>query len=95
MNKEEKIEKIKHMKYYFLISFFVSFVLLLVSTLMCIVFFDTQVVMVDKFFGLDAEDYSYIIVFLLGFWKILIFQFTLIPALALWIVEKHCCCKCK
>ena len=96
MNKEEKLEKIKHMKSYFFVSFLVSFVFLLFASMMCIVFQNTQIMVVEKFFGLDAEDYGYILVLLMGFWKIIIIQFTLIPAIVLAIIEKHChCCKCK
>lgn len=95
MNREEKIEKIRHMKAYFFISFGVSFVLLLVSTMLCMVMSDYQHAFVSKFFTMDSEDYNQIAVMLLGLWKVLIVQFTLIPGLALWIVEKHCSCKCK
>ena len=94
MNKEEKLEKIKGMKKYFFISFLVSFVILLLSSLICVIYHDNQIMIMEKFFGLDAEDYSYMVVLLLGLWKLLIIQFTLIPALALWIIEKNCChCK--
>lgn len=96
MNKEENIEKIKHMKNYFFITFWVSFVLLLFSALMCIVLYDNQVAFAEKFFNLESEDYSYILVLLMGLWKILIVQFTLISAIALWLIERTCsCCKCK
>lgn len=96
MNKEEKLEKIKGMKNYFFISFLVSFVFLLLASLMCMVYHDNQVMMVEKFFGMDAEDFSYLVVLTLGIWKILIFQFTLVPALALLVIEKTCHChKCK
>ncbi len=93
INKEEKhdkLEKLKHMKVYFLISFGVSFILLLISTLLCMVFQDAQIQFAAKFFGMESDDYGQIVIFLLGFWKILIVQFTLIPALALMIIEKHC-----
>lgn len=96
MNNEEKIERVRCGKRFFLIMFFASFVLLMLSSLLCIVFHDSQVQMVEKFFDLDCETYSLIVVSLLGLWKILIIQFTLLPAIALWIIEKtHCCCKGK
>lgn len=95
MNKEEKLEKLNHMKSYFFASFWISVVLLLISTMICMVFNDFQMEFVSKFFAIDEEEYSQIVIFLLGLWKILIVQFTLIPGIALWIIGKHCCCKCK
>lgn len=89
MNKEEKIEKVKCAKHYFVTSFWISFVLLLISSLICIAFYDTHAAMVERLFNLDSEDYSYILVLLMGFWKILIIQFTLIPAIALWMIERN------
>ena len=95
MNKEakcdkvEKCEKIKHMKNYFFISFGISFIFLLFSTMMCVFFYDSQVHFVERFFGMDGEDYGQLVVFLLGVWKILIVQFTLIPAIVFAIIEKN------
>lgn len=87
-------EKMQHMQHYFFKSFIISFVLLLFATLMCIFFFDYQAQMMEKLFQLDVDDYSVLLVFLMGLWKILIIQFTLIPALVLFCMRK-CCCKNK
>lgn len=95
MNKEEKLEKINHMKSYFFTSFWISFVLLLLSTMLCMVFSEAQAQFVEKFFHLKSEDYGMLVVSLLGLWKILIIQFTLIPGIALCFVSKYCGCKCK
>lgn len=94
-NAEEKQQKLEHMQKYFFISFLISFVFLLIASFMCIVMHDTQVAFVNKYFPLDdIKDFNYLVILILGIWKILIFQFTLIPALAIWSIRK-CCCVCK
>ena len=96
MNNEEKKQKLAQMQKYFFISFLISFVLLLIASFMCIVMHDTQVAFVTKYFPLDdIRDYNFLVILLLGIWKILIFQFTLIPALAIWGIRKCDCEACK
>ena len=95
MNKEEKLEKLNHMKNYFFTSFWISFVLLLIASMMCMVFSDFYAGIASKFFNMEADDYSKVVLLLLGLWKILIIQFTLIPGIALCIISKYCGCKCK
>lgn len=93
MNIEEKREKIEFMQKYFFVSFVVSFFLLLLSTLLCIVMHDTQLAFVNKYFPLaDAKEYNMLVILIMGIWKVLIIQFTLIPAIAIWCIRK--CCKC-
>lgn len=95
MNMEEKREKLDFMQKFFVKSFIVSFVILLVSTLLCIVMHDYQLAVVTKFFAVDEEDLGKIIILTMGIWKVLIVQFTLVPALVIWCM-KHCCkCMCK
>lgn len=92
MNIEEKKEKLQFLQTFFVKSFWLSFVFLIFATLMCIVMHDFQLAFVDKYFKMDPEDYNYLVVLILGIWKVLIFQFTLIPALVLWCMGR--CCKC-
>lgn len=96
MNLEEKKEKLESMQKYFFISFLVSYFLLLLSTVLCIYMHDMQIAFVTKYFPLDdIRDYNELIIFILGLWKILIVQFTLIPAIVIWGM-RHCCkCDCK
>lgn len=96
MNLEEKKEKLESMQKYFFISFLVSYFLLLLSTVLCIYMHDIQIAFVTKYFPLDdIRDYNELIIVLLGIWKILIVQFTLIPAIVIWCM-RHCCkCDCK
>lgn len=93
MNIEEKREKLDAMQKYFAISFWISFFLLLLSTVLCVYMHDTQFAFVMKYFPVsDVKEYNMLVILLMGTWKILIIQFTLIPALAIWCIRK--CCKC-
>ena len=90
MSKEEKLEKIRSLRHYFFVSFWISFILLLVSFGICMLIHDWHVNVVTKLFDITPLAYNKISVVLFGFWKILIIQFTLIPGIALWIMENKC-----
>lgn len=93
MDIEEKKAKLLLLQKFFFKSFLISFILLLLSTVLCIYMHDAQLAFVNKYFPLtDAKEYNELVILLLGVWKILIIQFTLIPALAIWGIRK--CCKC-
>lgn len=94
MDIEEKKAKLEMMQKYFALSFWISFFLLLLSTVLCIYMHDAQLAFVNKYFPLDdIKDYNFLVILILGMWKILIIQFTLIPAIVIWCIRK--CCKCK
>jgi hypothetical protein len=95
MEQEEKKEKLLFLQRFFAKSFWLSFVFLLIATALCIFMHDSQVAFVTKYFPLDdVRDYNYLVILILGIWKILIFQFTLVPALVIWCM-RHCCkCGC-
>jgi len=84
--------KLQYMQAFFVKSFLQSFVLLLVGTLLCMMMHDFQLAFVQKYFEMETEDYNYLVVLLLGLWKLAIFQFTLVPALVIWCMRK--CSKC-
>lgn len=91
----EKKEKLEFLQMFFVKSFLISFILLLISSLLCIMMHDYQLTFVEKYFKMNVEDFNYLIVLVLGLWKVLIIQFTLIPALAIWGM-RHCCkCDCE
>lgn len=95
-NIEEKKEKLLFLQKFFVNSFWVSFIFLLIGTALCIIMHDTQMAFVNKYFPLDdVKDYNYLVILLLGIWKILIFQFTLVPALVIYLIRKCCNCGCK
>ena len=96
MDIEEKKAKIAHMHKYFSDSFWLSYILLLVSSFIMIAYHNNYLAMIMKFFPqLTAHDVDCLLVLLMGMWKILIVQFTLIPALVLWSLKKCCCKHCK
>lgn len=90
MSKEEKLEKVRSMKKYFFVSFWISFVFLLASFLLCMLVHDWHVSLATKLFDITPSVYNKILVVLFGLWKILVIQFTLIPGIALWVIEKKC-----
>lgn len=94
MNIEEKNEKLETMQKFFFMSFIVAFVVLLISSFLCVVFQDVQYKIVENWFGVSAETTAWLVILILGIWKILIIQFTLIPGIAIWIMRKFCNCTC-
>jgi len=95
MNIEEKKEKLAFLQHFFLKSFLISFVFLLIATMLCMAMHDVQLAFVNKYFPLDdVRDFNFLVILILGMWKVLIFQFTLVPALVIWCM-RHCCkCGC-
>ncbi len=92
MDIEEKKEKLEHLQKYFVKSFWLSFILLIIVSILCMVMHDAQMVIVNKYFPITEESYNFLVILTLGIWKILVIQFTLIPALVIWCMRR-CCCK--
>jgi len=92
MDIEEKREKLEFMQHFFFKSFIISFFFLLLGTWLCVLMHDFQFAFVQKYFAMEADDFNELVILMLGIWKILIFQFTLVPALAIFCMRK--CCKC-
>ncbi len=82
-------KKIQGMKKFFVKSFWISILLLIVICIAAALTFEFQASLAERFYGLDMDDYAQILVSTLTIWKILIIQFTLIPMLALWCISKH------
>ncbi len=95
MDIEAKKAKLMFLQNFFLVSFLVGYLFLVFSSLLCA---STQVhdfqhkIMVD-WFGISAETANWLVVLLLGLWKILIIQFTLVPGVAIWLIRIFCKCK--
>lgn len=94
MDIEEKKEKLLFLQRFFAKSFWLSFFFLLLGTLLCVVMHDNQLAFVERYFPIGVENFNYLVILMLGIWKILIFQFTLVPALVIWCM-RHCCYKDK
>lgn len=86
---EHHLEKIHHKKKFFVKSFIVSVILLIVVCIIATLLFNFMANMNYKFYGVDIEDYGKIFVFVFALWKILILQFTLVPAIVMMCVENH------
>ena len=95
MDLEEKKAKLEAMQKYFTTSFWISFIVLFIASVLCMVFRDSQIAIMEKYFQIGAKAWGFIVVLTLAMWKILIIQFTLIPALAIWCIRKCCKCNCK
>jgi len=89
LTKEQKVKKIKCKKMFFLKAFIISLILLVASAFICIAFHEPIMGMVTKLYGIEPHYYSLMVGLLLGMWKILIIQFTLVPFLVLLCVQKH------
>lgn len=103
MNNEEmekfveiaKKEKLALAQMFFLKSFIISFIFLILATALCIYMHGFQLEFINKYFPMDVKDYNHLVVLLLGMWKILIFQFTLVPAIVIWLMRKCSKCGCE
>lgn len=96
MDIEEKKEKLLFLQKFFFKSFLISIFLMLVSLVLCIYMHDTQLAFVNKYFPLtEPKEYNEIVILLFGIWKILVVEFTLVPALAIFAIRKCCKGECK
>ncbi len=86
---EHHLEKIRHKKMFFIKSFIISLVLMIIVCIIATLLFNVMANFNYKFYGLDLDDYGQIFVMVFGIWKILILQFTLVPAIAMMCLEKH------
>ncbi len=83
------LEKIRHKKHFFVKSFLVSLIIMVICCLFGVLCFDFLADMAQNMFGVDYEDYAKIYMTASSIWKVLIIQFTLVPAIVLCMVEKH------
>ncbi len=81
--------KAKHMMHFFLKSFLISLVLIIIACICNAFTFGWQSAFAENLYGLDADEYAGVLMIVMGIWKILIVQFTLVPAIAAFFVAKH------
>lgn len=86
---EHHLKKVHYKKWFFIKSFIISLIILILSCLICTKCFDNMASMAEKLYGLSKNDYAKIFNAVFGIWKILVIQFTLIPAIAMCMIEKH------
>lgn len=86
---EHHLRKIHNKKLFFLKSFIVSVILLIIVHVIGVVGFDFFSGLVDKYYSVDPDDYAQILVLSCCIWKLFIIQFTLVPTIAFAMLEKH------
>jgi len=87
----ERKEKLRLVQKFFFKSFLLSFIFLFITSLICIFFNDAQVSLITKLFDVSKENANLVILLVLSFWKILIFQFALVPAIVIWCIRRCGC----
>jgi hypothetical protein len=95
MNIEEKKAKLLFLQKFFLKSFLLSFILLIIASFLCVAMRDTQMEIIQKLFHTGPEVWSLVVLLSISIWKILIIQFTLVPGLVIWGMRKCCKCNCE
>jgi hypothetical protein len=76
-------------KNFFLAAFLISAGIFILSAIIVMIGVESFASLAMQVWGLNVEFYLPIAILLMGLWKILIIQFTLIPFLALWVIEKQ------
>lgn len=84
------MEKIKCAKAFFWTSFIISAIFFIVSVIIAMTAHNVLTNMAADQYNLSAAEFERICALSMSLWKILIIQFTLIPALALTILDKKC-----
>ncbi len=82
------LEKTVCARKFFLLLFAVSYIFLFISALICMNTMEWQTDLAQRFYNIDPEDYSKILLMFIAIWKMLVIQFTLIPAITLWVAER-------
>ncbi len=83
------LKKFQRKKAFWVKSFWVSVVLMILVCIIATMGFDFFSDLVYRFYNIEQEDYAKILVNASVIWKILILQFTLVPAIAMCMMEKH------
>lgn len=87
------LEKVTCARRFFVKYFVVSLLMLWVLSLLSLYISDWQYDFVSKLFDISLRDYNMGLFLFIAFWKLCVIQFALIPAVALWWLEK-CLKKC-
>lgn len=83
------LERIEHKKHFFIKTFVISLVLMIILCLIATMAYNHMAYMASMLYDIDMDDYGKIFVMTFAIWKILIIQFTLVPAIAFAMIEKH------
>lgn len=86
---EHHLKKIHYKKCFLVKSFIISLVVLILVCVLSTIFYDKMAGMAERLYGITSDDYAEVFTLVFGIWKILVLQFTLIPAIAMCMLEKH------
>lgn len=84
------MEKIKCTKAFFWTSFILSTIFFIISAIIALTAHSALSSMAANQYNLSTAEFERICATSMSLWKMLIIQFTLIPALALTILDKKC-----
>lgn len=87
------IETVRIYKNFFIKSFIVSIVIFILASIISSLDFNFCARILERFYEIESDDFGQAFVMLFGIWKLLIIQFTLIPAIVLYWIEKEICRK--
>ncbi len=83
------LKKFHRKKSFFLKSFLISVVLMILICVIMTLCFNFFSDLAYRFYNIEQEDYAQIIVNASVIWKVLILQFTLVPLIAMCMMEKQ------
>lgn len=83
------LKKIEYKKQFFIKSFIVSIVLMIIVTIISVLGNDFFSGLAERYYNIDQDEYSNLVVSACALWKLLIIQFTLVPAIAMCMLEKR------
>ncbi len=69
-------------------TFIMGYILLIVATIIYTKFFGPMYNYVNHFFPMSQEKLLDVVIYAMSYWKIVLFQFFLLPAIAIHITEK-------
>ncbi|MFI3300918.1 MAG: hypothetical protein R3Y28_05800 [Candidatus Gastranaerophilales bacterium] len=85
---EQCLEKLKKKKKFFVLAFLVSAILMIFAHMVYLCCGDNLLNFFSTIFDMNVKELNFITIASMGLWKILIVQFTLVPAIVLCLMKK-------
>lgn len=86
---EHHLRKIRTKKQFFIKCFLVSIVVMIIVSIVSAFGYNFFSSIAERYYNIDQEEYGQIVVMSCAIWKLLILQFTLVPAIAMAIIERR------
>lgn len=87
--KEKMLMKLKFKKIFFLKNFIIGYVLVLIAFMISMFMYDSGLSMCQRMFGISSDLYGLGYFLIFGIWKVLLYQFSLVPFLSAYLMERH------